>query len=122
MLCGNLWSKIPATVEVTWMISFVIQMDQGSPCFGTHEPAWGTNEPCLKLYETVGPLLHGLCAPFLKLNIELTKLQAANGNTSMGLLSLAITNLWKVDLRFKYVKAIQNEMLFQRSILKIGQY
>jgi len=37
----------------------------------------------------------------------------------MGLLSLAITNLWKVDLRFKYLKVNQNEMLFQRSILKI---
>ena len=40
----------------------------------------------------------------------------------MGLLSLAITNLWKVDLRFKYLKVNQNEMLFQRSILKIEQY
>ena len=39
----------------------------------------------------------------------------------MGLLSLAITNLWKLDLRFKYLKVNQNEMLFQRSILKIGQ-
>jgi len=57
----------------------------------------------LKLCETVGPLLHGLCAPFLKLKIELTKLQAANGNTLIGLLSLAITNLWKVDLGFKYL-------------------
>jgi len=37
----------------------------------------------------------------------------------MGLLSLAITNLWKVDLRFKYLKVNQNEMLFQRSMLKI---
>jgi len=40
----------------------------------------------------------------------------------MGLLSLAITNLWKVDLRFKYLKVNQNEMLFQRLILKIEQY
>jgi len=40
----------------------------------------------------------------------------------MGVLSLDITNLWKVDLRFKYLKANQNEMLFQRSILKIEQY
>jgi len=87
-----------------------------------HEPAWGTNETCLKLYETVGPLLHGLCAPFLKLKIEVTKLQAANWNTFMGLLSLAITNLWKLDRRFKYLKVNQNEMLFQRSILKIEQY
>jgi len=55
------------------------------------------------MLETVGPLLHGLCAPFLKLKIELTKLQAANGNTLIGLLSLAITNLWKVDLGFKYL-------------------
>jgi len=31
-----------------------------------------------ELYETVGPLLHGLCAPYLKLKIELTKLQAGN--------------------------------------------
>jgi len=30
----------------------------------------------------------------------------------MGLLSLAITDLWKVDLRFKYLKVNQNEMLF----------
>jgi len=30
----------------------------------------------------------------------------------MGLLSLAITDLWKVDLRFKYLKVKQNEMLF----------
>jgi len=30
----------------------------------------------------------------------------------MGLLSLAITNLWKVDLQFKYLKLNQNEMLF----------
>jgi len=35
-------------------------------------------EPYLKLCETVSPLLHGLCAPFLKLKIELTKHQAAN--------------------------------------------
>jgi len=40
----------------------------------------------------------------------------------MGLLSLAITNLWKVDLRFQYLKMNRNEMLFQRSILKIEQY
>ena len=92
------------------------------PCVGTPEPAWGTNEPCLKLYETVGPLLHGLCAPFLELKVELTKLQAANSSTLMGLLSLAITNLWKVDLRFQYLKMNRNEMLFQRSILKIEQY
>jgi len=72
--------------------------------------------------ETVGPLLHGLCAPFLKLKIELTKLQAANWNTLIGLLSLAITNLWKVDLGFKYLKVNRNEMFFQRSILKIEQY
>ena len=39
----------------------------------------------------------------------------------MGLLSLAITNLWNVDLRFKYLKVNQNEMLFQRSFLKIEQ-
>jgi len=43
-------------------------------------------------------------------------------NTLMGLLLLAITNLWKVYLRFKYLKVNQNEMLFQRSILKIEQY
>ena len=122
MLCGNLRSKIPATLKVTWIISFVIQVDQGSPCVGTYEPAWGTSEPCLELYETAGPLLHGLCAPFLKLKIELTKLQAANWNTLMGLLPLAIANLWKVDLRFKHLKVNQNEMFFQRSILKIEQY
>jgi len=69
---------MPATLEVTCIISFVIQVDQGSPCVRTHELAWRTNEPCLKLYETVGPLLHGLYAPFLKLKIELTKFQAAN--------------------------------------------
>jgi len=40
----------------------------------------------------------------------------------MGLLSLAITDLWKVDLRLKYLKVNQNEMLFQRPILKIEQY
>ena len=40
----------------------------------------------------------------------------------MGLLSLAITNLCKVDLRFKYLKVNQNEMLFQRLFLKIEQY
>jgi len=40
----------------------------------------------------------------------------------MSLLSLAITNLWKVNLRFEYLKLNQNEMLFQRSILKIEQY
>ena len=40
----------------------------------------------------------------------------------MGLLSPAITNLWKVDLRLKYLKVNQNEMFFQRSILKIEQY
>jgi len=40
----------------------------------------------------------------------------------MGLLLLAITNLWKADLRFKYLKLNQNEMLFQRSILKIEQH
>jgi len=56
-------------------------VDQGSPCLGTHEPTWGTNEPCLKLYEIVGPLLQGLYAPFLELKIKLTKLQAANWNT-----------------------------------------
>jgi len=122
MLCGNLRSKISAALVVTWIISFVIQVNQGSPCVRTHEPVWGTNEPCLKLYETVGPLLHGLCAPFLKVKIELTKFQAANWNTLMGVLSLDITNLWKIDLRFKYLKANQNEMLFQRSILKIEQY
>ena len=108
--------------QVTSIISFVIQVDQGSPCGGTQEPPWGTNEPCLKLYETDGPLLHGSCAPFLKLKIELTKLLAANWNTLIGLLSLAITNLWKVDLGFKYLKVNQNEMLFQKSILKIEQY
>jgi len=37
----------------------------------------------------------------------------------MGSLSLAITNLWKVDLRFKYLKVNQNKLLFQRSMLKI---
>ena len=83
MLCGNLQSKILATLNVTWIISFVIQVYQGFPCIGTHKPAWGTNKPCLKLYETVGLLLHGLCAPFLKLKIEQTKLQAANWNTLM---------------------------------------
>jgi len=119
MLRGNLRSKIPATLKVTWIVSFVIQVDQGSPCVETHEPTWGTNEPWLKLFETVGPLLHSLSAPFLKLKIELTKLQASTWNTLMGLLSLAITNLWKVDLRFKYLKVNQNEMLFQRSMLKI---
>jgi len=50
------------------------------------------------------------------------KLQAANWNTLNGLLSLATTNLWKIDLGFKYLKVNQNEMLFQRSILKIEQY
>jgi len=40
----------------------------------------------------------------------------------MGLVSLAITSLWKVDFRFKYLKVNQNEMLFQRSILKIEQH
>jgi len=40
----------------------------------------------------------------------------------MGLLSLAIANLWKVDLRFKYWKLNQNKMLFQGSILKFEQY
>ena len=84
MLCGNLQSKIPATLKVTWITSFIIQVDQGSPCVGTHEPAWETNESCLKLYETVGPFLHGLCAPFLKIKIELPKLQAAKWNTLMG--------------------------------------
>jgi len=122
MLCGNLRSKIPATLNVTWIISFVILVDQGSLCVGTQEPVWGTNEPCLKLYETVGPLLHGLCAPFFKLKFELTKLQAANWNTLIGLLSSATTNLWKLDLGFKYFKVNQNEMLFQRLILKIEQY
>jgi len=122
MLCGNFRSKIPATLKVTWIISFVIQVHQGFPCIGTHEPAWGSNEPCLKLCETVGPLLHGLCASFLKLKIEQTKLQAANWNTLMGLLSLVITNLCKVDFWFKYLKVNQTQMLFQRSILKIEQY
>jgi len=134
MFCSNFSSKYlrlwhalwefteQNTCNLTWIISFVIQVDQRSPCVGTHEPGWGTNEPCLKLYETVGPLLLGLCAPFLKLKIELTKFQAANWNTLIGLLSLAITKLWKVDLGFKYLKVNQNEMLFQRSILKIEQY
>jgi len=40
----------------------------------------------------------------------------------MGLLSLAITTLWKVDLRLKHLKVNQNEMLFRRSILKIERY
>jgi len=40
----------------------------------------------------------------------------------MGLLSLAITNLWKVDFRFTNLKGNQNEILFERSILKIEQY
>ena len=31
--------QIPATLKVTWIISFVIQVDQGSSCFGTQEPA-----------------------------------------------------------------------------------
>jgi len=39
--------QLPVTLNVTWIISFVIQVDQGSPWVGTHEPAWGTNEPCL---------------------------------------------------------------------------
>ena len=40
----------------------------------------------------------------------------------MGLLSLAVTNLLKVGLWFKYLKVNQNEMLVQISILKIEQY
>jgi len=43
----------------------------------------------------------------------------------IGLLSLAITNLWKVGLHhfgFKYLKVNQNEMFFQRSMQKIEQY
>jgi len=39
----------------------------------------------------------------------------------MGLLSLAITNLRKVDYRFEYLKVNQNDMLFQRSTPKIEQ-
>jgi len=39
MLSGNLRSRIPATLKVTWIISFDIQVDQGSPCVGTYEPA-----------------------------------------------------------------------------------
>jgi len=31
--------QLPVILKVTWIISFVIQVDQGSPCIGTHEPA-----------------------------------------------------------------------------------
>ena len=49
------------------------------------------------------------------------KLLAANWNTLMALLPLAITNLWKVDLRFKYIEDEQNETLFHRLIQKFEQ-
>jgi len=35
MLCGILQSKIPASLKVTLIISFVIQVQQGSPCVRT---------------------------------------------------------------------------------------
>jgi len=73
----------------------------------------------LKTVQNFGPLLHGLCAPFLKLKIELTKLQAANWNTLMGLLSLAITNLRKVDL-LNIWKWIKMKCYFKRQSWKMN--
>ena len=43
------------------------------------------------------------------------KLLAANWNTLIGLLSLAITKyLWKVDLRFKYFKGEPNRNVISK--------
>ena len=118
MLCGNFRSKI--TCNLLSYMDYFIRHPSGSRVPMRRDPKTGLMDQWTML-ETVGPLPHGLWAPFLKLKIELTKLQAANWNTLIGLLSLAITNLWKVDLGFKYLKVNQNEMLFQRSILIIEQ-